>query len=157
MSYLSVRALGLDRVAEAYPLANLGIGGLSPEIWQRFASQRILQSEPLAGGILTAQDQRDSIIGLASYLVKPDLRRTPSLLVDHLFAVGILERQRETALSVLLESLHDVARDHRCAELDIHLESSISAQVDSTVLELLRRRGHREKGLTFSKSFELQA
>jgi len=152
MSYLTVQALTLDRVAEAFPVASLGVSGLTPELWQNFASLRINQSEPIDGGILTARDGRDSIIGLASYLLKANPDCAPALLVDHIIAIAIFERQRRLALQSLLDAVYSVAREHRCSSVDIHVQSRPAAQADSEFLRLLHRTGHRETGVTLTKA-----
>ena len=152
MSYLTVQAITLDRVAEAFPIASLGVSGLTPELWQNFASLRIKQSEPIEGGILTARDGRDSIIGLASYLMIANVDCAPALFVDHFIAIAIFEKQRKQAQQALLEALYGVAREHRCGSVDIHLQSRSAAQADSEFLGLLRRTGHRETGVTLTKA-----
>lgn len=155
MSYLTVQALTLDRVAEAFPIASLGVSGLTPELWQNFASLRIRQSEPFEGGILTARDGRDSIIGLASYLSKANLDCAPGLLVDHIIAIAIFERQRRQALQALLDAVYGVAREHCCSSVDIHLQSRSAAEADREFLGLLRRTGHRETGVTLTKALRI--
>ena len=152
MSYLTVQALTLDRVAEAFPIASLGVSGLTPELWQDFASQRISQSEPFEGGILTVRDGCNSIIGLASYLLKANLDSAPALLVDHIIAIAIFEKQRRQAQQVLLDAVYGVAREHRCGSVDIHLQNRSAAQADRELLGLLRRAGHRETGVTLTKA-----
>ncbi len=111
-SYL-VRPLGVEQIAQAYPLVSFFDPALTQEQWSDYAGALIA---PVGAGkdhsIVTVQSTQGAIYGLSVYWLRPDLRQGRILEIEN-FAVVDITGNRKAAV-VLLRALEDLARRSEC-------------------------------------------
>lgn len=142
---LEVRPLTLDRIARSYALLQVVASDISLVAWRNFAQRRIDRTPSPLAGIHTVQDRKGNILGLISYTSDETSDDFRILTVDHLVVAAIVEQQKNSVLSALVNAMvHGVARQRRGA-MRIRLGSSGSASLDQHAYWLLSVAGHGQK------------
>jgi len=127
-SGLRLQRLTPDKVAQAFVLVELVAAGISRNAWYKFAEERLSRSSSLSTGILTVEDPQGIIVGLASYIVDKPLNKGQILTVDQLLTAAIIDRQRDAALSMLLNAIEDIATNHQDGAVQFRLRAVDSTQ-----------------------------
>jgi len=140
-SGLKLQHLTPDKVAQAFVLVELVASGISRKAWSKFAERRISQTSSLSTGILTVEDPKGIIVGLASYIVDKELNEGRTLTVDQLVTVPIIDQQRDAVLAMLLNAIEDIATNHRDSAIRFRLRAFDSAILDQHAHRLLEASG----------------
>lgn len=152
---LVAQLLDSSRADQAFPVAQAATG-VSLERWRAFVAAQTAKSDGAdgVGGILMAQDERGYIVGLCSFHRVEDMQRGPSLAVDNLIAVDLLDGSR--VAEFLLINLETVARSRGLQAVQINLPRSafaISPGRDGLVQSLCDR-GHAIDSLRLVKTLD---
>lgn len=146
-----------DQVAQAFPLVQSAIPGLTLEDWRRYARQleaRRGAATPYEAGIVTIQSEQGYIHGLFSYVVEPDLRHSRVLSIENFVALDLVER--EAAAAAVFKAMEEVAANLDCRAIHVHLpdmRERTSGDGDWLV-QLLRREGHETETIRLCKPFD---
>lgn len=151
---LNVRALTTERMSLLYRIAQLTIPDLSVSAWHDFASARIERNRGDLGGILVTEDRNRYLLGFASYLISDHLRHARLLTADNLFASGMVVRQSETVLILLLEAMENLARVHDCNAIHIQLDVPEAKTSLCHMHRALETAGYNRELLAYCKSLE---
>ena len=151
---LTVRALTTERMPLLYRMAQLAMPDLSLSAWHEFASARIARNRVDPGGIFVAEDRNRHVLGFASYLISDHPRHVRILMADSLFAPGIIERQSETVLILLLEAMENLARVHHCNAIHIQLEALETKTSTPHTHRILGTAGYSRESLAHCKPLE---
>ncbi len=171
MTQPKVRPLSAERVTQAFALIQTALPEVTLAAWRDFAAALISgtshpgyaqgdapgasQAGGQEGGILAATDGRDTIAGLCSYRVVPDLVHGRLLDANHFLAFDLLDRR--PVAEALAEALEALARERACAALHIHLPRHLPRRNDAPtepghgLSGLLAARGHRVESLGLCK------
>ncbi len=167
MTQPKVRPLCAERVTQAFALIQTALPEVTLAAWRDFAAALMSGTTPRGdaqgdargdaqeGGILAATDGRDTIAGLCSYRVVPDLVHGRLLDANHFLAFDLLDRR--PVAEALAEALEALARDRACAAVHIHLPRHLPRRNDAPtepghgLSGLLTARGHRVESLGFCK------
>ncbi len=123
MTQLTIQPLSAARVNQAFPLIQTALPEVTLAAWRDFAAAlmkgRNARGDIQEGGILTVADRRDTIAGLCSYRLVPDLVHGRLLDAGNFLAFDLFERQPVAeALAAALEAL---ARERGCSAVHTHL------------------------------------
>ncbi|MCC7427562.1 MAG: hypothetical protein IT557_11695 [Alphaproteobacteria bacterium] len=114
------RALPVSKVAQAYPLVQAAVPGITLERWRSFyesiehlAQVSAKRQGQDAAGVMAIEDTRGYLRGLFSYRVGPDLRHGATLTVADIIILDLFDA--ESVAEVLLEAIEVLARALGCA------------------------------------------
>jgi hypothetical protein len=115
-----VRPLGVDQIAQAYPLVSIFDPQLTKDQWLDYAGTLIAGAgDGEDRSITTVQSIQKAIYGLSVHWARPDLHRGRILEIEN-FAVVDITGNRKAAV-VLLRALEDLARRSGCSCVSISL------------------------------------
>ncbi len=155
MTQLKTRPLNAERVIQAFPLIQAALPGVTLAAWCDFAAALMSggggRGDAREGGILAVTDGRDTIVGLCSYRLVPDLVHGRLLDAGHFLALDLFDRR--PAAEALAAALEALARERGCTAVHTHLPHRIDAPTEpgSGLSGLLAARGHRVESLGLCK------
>ncbi len=151
-----VRPLGVDQIAQAYPLVSIFEPRLTMDRWLDYAGALIAGAgNGEDRSIITVQSTQRAIYGLSVYWTRPDLHRGRVLEIEN-FAVVDITGNRKAAV-LLLRALEDLARRSACNCVSIGL---LNAQMrkwlrdpHNPAIDVFRAAGFRGEQLRLRKCF----
>jgi hypothetical protein len=151
-----VRPLGIDQIAQAYPLILIFDPQLIQEQWSDYARALITQAgEGADHSIITVQSTQKAIYGLSVYWLRPDLRRGRILEIEN-FAVVDIAGNRKAAV-LLLQALEDLARRSNCSCVSVSLLNPTMRKwlrdPRNPAIDVFRAAGFRGEQLRLRKCF----
>lgn len=151
MTQLKIRPLSAERVSQAFPLIQTALPEVTLAAWRDFAAVLMSGGDAREGGILAVTDGRNTIVGLCSYRLVPDLVHGRLLDADHFLAFDLLDRR--PVAEALAEALEALARERGCTAVHTHLPQRNDAPTEpgTGLTGLLAARGHRVESLGLCK------
>jgi hypothetical protein len=151
-----VRPLGVDQIAQAYPLVSIFDPQLTKDQWLDYAGTLIARSgNGEDRSIITVQSIQMAIYGLSVYWTRPDLHRGRILEIEN-FAVVDITGNRKAAV-VLLRALEDLARRSGCSCVSISLLNARMRKwlrdPRNPAIDVFRAAGFRGEQLRLRKCF----
>lgn len=151
MTQLKIRPLSAERVSQAFPLIQTALPEVTLAAWRDFAAVLMSGGDARESGILAVTDGRNTIVGLCSYRLVPDLVHGRLLDADHFLAFDLLDRR--PVAEALAEALEALARERGCTAVHTHLPQRNDAPTEpgTGLTGLLAARGHRVESLGLCK------
>lgn len=153
MTQLKTRPLNAERVIQAFPLIQTALPGVTLAAWCDFAAALMSGGDAREGGILAVTDERDTIFGLCSYRLVPDLVHGRLLDAGHFLALDLFDRR--PAAEALAAAIEALARERGCTAVHTHLPHRNSNDAPTEpgrgLSGLLAARGHRVESLGLCK------
>ena len=151
MRELSTRPLTPDRVAQAFPLIQASLPGVTIKEWCDFAAALVSPDPQAAGGLLTVVSEQGYIAGLCSYRIERDLVHGQTFCAEHFLALDLFDR--EAVAQTLAARIEALAREQNCSAVHINLPSGGAwpLQTSSGLIGLLQAQGHRVESLRLCK------
>jgi hypothetical protein len=150
---LVAQLLDSSRADQAFPLAQAATG-ISLERWRAFVAAQSAKSDGPDGaaGILLVQDERGYIVGLCSFHRVEDMQRGPSLAVDNLIAVDLLDGSR--IAEFLLINLETLARSRgfRAVQINLPRGAFVVSPGRDGLVQSLCNQGHAVDALRLVKT-----
>lgn len=141
------RALPASKVAQAYPLVQAAIPGITLERWRAFYEnvEHLAQASAKrqgqdSAGVMAIEDTRGYLRGLFTYRIGPDLRHGVTLTVSDIIILDLFDA--ESVAEVLLEAIEVLARALGCA--GVHAQLPMEAEA---LRVRLQREGLRVEAL----------
>lgn len=146
---LSVRPLTANRIAQAYPLAQLSLRNCSPEAWDAYARRHLDRDAP--SGVLAVEDDKGTIFGLSVYQIaeRADEGRcfqAKTVIVTDPFACGRID-----VATLLIEAEERDAAERDCARVEVFLPRERGPRETNWWTVLLSERGYSGAGTHFFK------
>lgn len=151
---MKTQFLDSTKIDQAYGLVRLAAPRITLEAWRDFALSLISHSGALESGILTIEDERGYITGLAGYAVDRDLEHGRTLVVKNFMAIESLEAQRKEIAFALIWAVQDLARENQCRAIRTILHEPEAALRDAWIVEVLKGAGHHTEARRFIKAVE---
>jgi hypothetical protein len=151
MRELSTRPLTPDRIAQAFPLIQASLPGVTAKEWCDFAAALISPDPQAPGGLLSVVSEQGYIAGLCSYRIERDLVHGRTLCAEHFLAFGLFDR--EAVAQTLAARLEALARERHCRAVHINLPpgGAWPLQTSGGLAGLLQAQGHRVESLRLCK------
>ena len=150
---LSVRPLTANRIAQAYPLAQLSFRNCAQAAWDAYARRHLVEESgpAAASGILVADDAKGFIVGLLVYQISDrsgEGRRfqAKTVVVTEPFASGRLD-----VASMLIDAEEENARERCCSSAEVFLPTERGPRESIWWAGLLAERGYSPAGTHFVK------
>jgi hypothetical protein len=116
LATVSVARLTSADVDEAFGLARLAFGDLTPGRWRRIA-RRWATGGNLTSGALLARDGTGRLVGIAPFVARADLCSGKTLWVERVAAFALVDS--EPVVIALTEGLRATARMLECRRLKV--------------------------------------
>ncbi len=109
---------------------------LSREVWDEYAAGRLLGRS--TGRIISAEDRRGYLMGLACFDIRHTLGHERELVVEELVALGLFPAQIRSVTDGLLEECERIRDAERCDGLRLEIARPVSGAWNEAVGWLLR-------------------
>ena len=148
----TAKPLAAEQIDQAFPLVRLLAPTLTLEHWRGYA--RAMTQPPSAtagrGGIVVLADAAGYLFGLFSYTNRPDLLHGPTLQVDNLVILHLVECREAT--QVLEREMRDIARRLDCRGIRVRLSRPPAAEPEGDVARFLGASGYQAEGTTWCRT-----
>ncbi|MEE8559655.1 MAG: hypothetical protein V3S88_02975 [Alphaproteobacteria bacterium] len=151
MREFTTQPLTRDRIAQAFPLVQAALPGVSMEDWRAFADAFVSAYPQSASGILTVVSEQGYIAGLCTYRIERDLVHGRALTADHFMALDLFERN--AVARALADRIEALARERHCAAVHTNLVPAGGQLpgVKGRLIRLLQARDHRIESVRMCK------
>lgn len=151
MQSLSVLPLHHRRIAECYPLARLALRHCAPEAWDTYARRHIdLRGGP-ATGILVAEDQLGTILGLLVYQIAERTHLERAFQVKTLIAAGQFSTGRAKVANCLVSAEEEAAEATGCRRAEVFPPVERGPRETDWWIALLKTHGYQHTGRLLAK------
>jgi hypothetical protein len=151
-----VRPLGVDQIAQAYPLILIFEPELTQAQWSDYAGALIARDDAAEDhSIITVQSTQGAIYGLSVYWLRPDLRSGRILQIENFVVLDIAGNRK--AAVVLLQALEELARRFECSCVSLSLLNPQMRkwlrEPRNPAMDVFRAAGFRGEQLRLRKCF----
>lgn len=148
-----VKPLGGDQASQAYPLVQSAAPRLTLEQWLGFVRglARDGKDDPLAGGVMSAQNRDGYIYGIYCHAVEYDIQHGKVLKVSYFVAANLYDSTG--VMDGLIESMASIARDRGCAAVHVDLPETASRESRPAegVVNRFRGAGYRVESVALCR------
>jgi len=148
----TAKPLAPEQIDQAFPLVQLHAPTLTLEHWRNYA-RAMTEAPPEnagCGGIVVLANAAGYLFGLFSYVNRLDLLHGPTLQVDNLVIMQLVEC-RESA-QVAEHAMRDIARRHGCRSIRVRLSRPPAAKPEGGVARFLGASGYQAEGTTWCRT-----
>ncbi len=139
------------RVAECYPLARLALRHCAPEAWESYARRHIELRGGPATGILVAEDQQGTIMGLLVYQIAEQARVERTFQVKTLIAAGQFSTGRTKVANSLVSAEEEAATATGCRRAEVFPPVERGPRETDWWIGLLKTHGYQQTGQLLAK------
>lgn len=149
---ITVLPLHHRRIPECYPLARLVLRHCAPEAWDTYARRHIELKGGPATGILMAEDQLGTILGLLVYQIAERSRLERAFQVKTLIAAGQFASGRETVAQSLVTAEEQAAAATGCRRAEVFPPVERGPRETDWWIAILETRGYERMGRMLAKA-----
>lgn len=149
---MRLEPLSPNKVVQAFPLIQALRPNLSLDGWNSFAADHFAGTRVDERGILAVENRSGYILGLSFYTVYMDIRHGRTLLAKDAVVLAMLRQTADSAFSLLIDGIENVARESRCAAIHTSVVPELPGPQSQTLRHCLTRHGHRIDHSMFCKA-----
>ena len=149
---ISVHPLARDRIAQAYPLAQIALRNCPPQAWDSYARRHLEGDGDNRTGILIADDSFGTILGLLVYQIAQMPALGLAFQAKTVLATDPFSSGRALVAGQLLDAEENGAQANGCAAAQVYLPIERGPRECEWWLALLTDRGYSRAGNVLSKA-----
>lgn len=142
-----VQSLTENQLSQAYPLIQAVAPKLALQDWLAYGRSLCASNPARPGGVAAAFGGDGYIYGVLSYWTEADLRHGPTLIVDNMVALDLIDRNG--VIDALIGASDRIARQHGCNFVHVILSPARdgAGEYGDSLIAPLRRAGHEVDGV----------